>query len=607
MTDTHKRSLRTMTFIAAAVVAAAFLLSAAPKDVSAIDWMSVLGKGKTLLDKNETKKGLEKLQDNLFGRVNEALDVHMKGGNSQQVEAVWQKTKGNLGEFFLGAMDPTHGVAEGAWNKLKSAERRIKSFVRGASEAASEARTEAGKRVKSAVRKAGQLVDARAALWVDPDERPFYESGTGVLGEQPLPTPRRAHTAAAAPASQTSGWGDTNEASSVAAAAEQTGSGWGDTGEASFDDWALKQQEAAPDCWGVVDDTTDCGAQAANEEHTAANADDEGRSEYEAALADTLGEEPVATDDDDYQGALTALEAKEEERKRQARLAEQRRLEQERREREAELAEQRRLEQERREREAELAEQQRLEQERREREAELAEEEERWEEEREREIARIEAENKRQTWMNVAQSLANLSHAYSQARTDRARQQAEAQQRRRQQLDEQRRRQEAAWRQEAARQQQEADTRRRQEEERQQAEARQRAEEERRRQAAETERQRREAKEARRQACRMRLAGARTGCVQVVRWIEEGLFRGHSYELRNSCGYPIKLYTKQKDNKRVGWGLTNLGPGDTGYTSGVYSDGRGKRVGLMYVACYDAPGVGRSGSGCKVHDWACPG
>ena len=63
---------------------------------------------------------------------------------------------------------------------------------------------------------------------------------------------------------------------------------------------------------------------------------------YEAALSRALDDEAATVSNGDYRGALDAVEAKEEELERQARLEEQRRLEQLELERQERLEEQRR-------------------------------------------------------------------------------------------------------------------------------------------------------------------------------------------------------------------------------------------------------------------------
>ena len=377
MINACKRSLRIVTVVAGVLIAASLVLPAAPDDARAGGWLDVAERT------DRVKNILEKRWGEMFDGLDKATSAAMKGDEKGFERASGGVTRSAM-MIAVDYFDVTDGRIEKFVNKATSAADKIERFVRAAPEAVAQAKAKVGAAIervssggqttweslKPASRTAGQnvvpdagtgmFVDARAALDIDPDEREYYDSETGILDERPLPTPTRLRAAAApAPAGQASGWGDTNAVSSNAAPAAQTGWDRGDAG--SFDEWVTREQEANPDCWGVVDDNSDCGAQPAIQESADVEVDDEGRSDYEAALADTLGDEPVATDDDDYLGALSALEAKEEERKRQARLAEQRRLEQERREREAELAEQRRLEQEERERQARLAEQRRRE------------------------------------------------------------------------------------------------------------------------------------------------------------------------------------------------------------------------------------------------------
>ena len=235
MTDrsARERGLRVPSLIAAALIATAFLLPAEPREASGFGLISVLSTGKSAVDANETRKGLEEVHDKLLDRFGEYVDLIVNDGTDQQAEAVRQRTRRNLADIPLIAMDPTYGGAEALLNKAKSAARKFESFLGGAREAVSAA----GAKTK---------VDLRAALAVGDKDRKTYESGTGILGGKPLPTP-------------------------ASAKARPTGS----ASKPWFKDWVLKQQEKYPHCWGIVDadsDPNDCMAKADAKREAAARA-----------------------------------------------------------------------------------------------------------------------------------------------------------------------------------------------------------------------------------------------------------------------------------------------------------------------------------------------
>ena len=234
MTDGSGREggLRIASLVAVALVAAVFLLSAAPRDASAINWLKIATTGKDFVDANERGKGLKK-------RLGELMDVAAVGlrdaiaGDDQAAERAFQGSMRTMGRIALDAADPTYGVAEGVRNRAKSAARKIKSFVGGAREAASEG----GERLRSGGRKIERaVVNARLALAVNDDEKDVYGSKTGILDKKPLPAPASAKANPAGSASKP----------------------W-------FKDWVLKQQEEYPHCWGIVDANSnpdDCMAEA---------------------------------------------------------------------------------------------------------------------------------------------------------------------------------------------------------------------------------------------------------------------------------------------------------------------------------------------------------
>ena len=131
---------------------------------------------------------------------------------------------------------------------------------------------------------------------------------------------------------------------------------------------------------------------------------------------------------------------------------------------------------------------------------------------------------------------------------------------------------------------------------RREAERRRVAEQERQRRIAEEQRTEaeRHAKLIRRQACRQRISGSRSGCVQPIR--ERGGSDWYHYHFRNNCSYPISdFYGGQGDGR-----LSSL----TRVPSRSKSPYMKPRGGLRYSACYDAPGV--SGPSCEILSWACP-
>ena len=139
-------------------------------------------------------------------------------------------------------------------------------------------------------------------------------------------------------------WGtaETPTAGTGKAETERGGSSW-------FKESVEEERRARPDCYGMVSDSRAAECDRASREDEKWKSGEESQSEYEKALADTLGSDQPAnsTDGGDYMAALKDLEKKEEERKAREQ-AERRRLEEERRARE--VAERRRLEAERRER-----------------------------------------------------------------------------------------------------------------------------------------------------------------------------------------------------------------------------------------------------------------
>ena len=417
MTSACKRSLRIVTIAVGALIAASLLLPAAPDDARAADLFAIAKHA----DKNKhpvafsragkLKRSLEKNFPKLFEYVDKATNVKaVAEGDGKAQEEAFQGAIGQVGMIAVDYVDPTDGRFEEYWNRAKSAKDKIGRFFREAPDAVAEAKAEVGERLGSVRRRIGQNgADARSALAVAPDEKPLYESGTGILDRsRPLPTPKRTTTSS----TRSGAWDqDASRSSSLS---------WS---EKDF----VKRHYDYRHCWGVFDDDHDsyeCMAETDAKRRAAAGAqraqpnkpskekfdwssewtvkgdglpvwdrsnsryDDEDRdaarvavyasrcwgehyatrdnvllynlmksrmkrnecpqeevdeaeskgkkSDYEAALSGALGEEETVSEDEDYHGALRALEAWEED---QLRLAKQ-----QEREREGSLAERRRLE-----------------------------------------------------------------------------------------------------------------------------------------------------------------------------------------------------------------------------------------------------------------------
>ena len=344
MTDETMRRFGSARTIAATPLAVAILALTCAMPAEA-GWLGrgtgVAGAGYAL------KENLGDLVDS-FGEMTDAAF----SGDSAKAADVWAKVKGTPGRIIKDAF-PVLKLGDAALaakgrvkDRLESAERKVGRFVRRTGEAAGEA-----------------AADVRAALAVGKRERDWYESGTGVLGKEPLPVAvvSGARTAPA-PQANADPWG---AAPTVAAARSPdpggaTGGGaavgrvWNAQGTGSValpsdwrdrqDPWGAAPTAAAarsPDPGGVTDGgaaDSAAGGYVWNAEGTgivalpsdwrdpkgtataAADPDDA----YAAALDAALGDDPT-TGSGDYRAALGALETREAERQEAERVAAARR------------------------------------------------------------------------------------------------------------------------------------------------------------------------------------------------------------------------------------------------------------------------------------------
>ena len=250
---------------------------------------------------NSLKQNLGKLTDIL----NETVSASMEGDGAR-VEELWGEVKKVPADIIKDSFPvlKVGDVAAGAWagvgKRLKTAERKINRFV-----------GRAGK----------TITDARAALTTDNDEWDWYSS------EAPLPKPTVTNKAAILTNNGgVAGWSN--------------GSAYNDWSDANpmeaFRQRVLEEEQQAKlegdRLWAKE---LERRAQLAKEEECLGACDevesDDSQSDYASALAETMGESPVAAvNQNSYQVELENLEAErqaqlereriEEERKRMARL-----------------------------------------------------------------------------------------------------------------------------------------------------------------------------------------------------------------------------------------------------------------------------------------------
>ena len=77
-----RRSLRIASLIAAALVAAVFLLYAEPRDASAFNWSAALSTGKTVADAENNRRGLKKFFGEIIDHANEGTSGVIAGDDS---------------------------------------------------------------------------------------------------------------------------------------------------------------------------------------------------------------------------------------------------------------------------------------------------------------------------------------------------------------------------------------------------------------------------------------------------------------------------------------------------------------------------------------------
>ena len=276
------------------------------------------------------KKNIGKMTDRLSSMLGDS--VNGRGDKLGEHEAWFEKTGGRL------ALD-AHPLLSLPKRALDAGEEMPAAVKRG---------------VERLSKWAG---DKLAALAVGKKDREFLESGTGILGPNPLPEPRAMSVAARS--KDTDPWGVGRESAFSAAATQQPAEDcWMATGgracpARATSPWDKEYKPAKNGPWGG-------GADRANAETHPNTGQEDGnaQSDYEAALNRTLGKSVGGiVEDIDYDSMLAALEekeaaqkrAEEAERERQERLAARRQAKEAERRRQARLADKRRLERERQE------------------------------------------------------------------------------------------------------------------------------------------------------------------------------------------------------------------------------------------------------------------
>ena len=394
----------------AAVLAIAFVLFSTPAEARAPSTAGWLARGIGVAGVTYAlKENLGELIDRA-GDASEAI-IHGKDAKVREIWAEVEKTPGRILEDAFLVLKIKAG--------LQSAERKIKRF---------------------AGRVGGAVLDARAALAVSSGERNFYEAETGVLSERALPEPSTpASTKAPGNSASASAWSaGTADNAALDEVQRYALKCWyhsvrPKTVNYGYYKGLLEKARWMGDDLGCMNDGVGAGEHGKPREQDSAWAGEtaikhreyevakdaadvlnDAEDAYAAALTRALGEEPTTASGGDYQAALSALEAKEaerrrfeaQERERLARLAERKRIEA--KERAARLTEQTRIEAE--EREARLAERKRIRTEERKREARRAERQRLDAQERARLARRAQQQRQFETQMieNLTQSLTNM-------------------------------------------------------------------------------------------------------------------------------------------------------------------------------------------------------
>ena len=276
--------------LATALLAATLLLGATPALAGWLDrGAGVAGAGHSLKETLAENTGI-------FG---EMVSAFIEGDDETVSELVGEvaKTPGKLIKRAFPVLEAPQAIAD----RLTSAKQKVARFVGGVG--------------------AG-LVDVRAVLGIDRDER--NTDWAGALLDDDAPLPALADSVFTAP-------GYESPAEVLAALGTKVNRQPGEAGNTTTDPWDFERwvnanQTARPHCYGVVDLDTlpaDCFSaanpgQSAVEpetERVEASAAGDSASEYAAALADALGDDSIAGADD-YLAALGVLEEKEAEQQR---------------------------------------------------------------------------------------------------------------------------------------------------------------------------------------------------------------------------------------------------------------------------------------------------
>ena len=295
-----KRRLRIIPHSAIVSAVAVALLCVAPVEAG---W---LGRGVGVAGAGYALK--ETLEENT-GILGEILGAVIEGDGARVSELAGEiaKTPGKIVRRAFPVLEAPHAVAA----RLKSAKRKIGRFVGGVGERVADARGALQVGASAAVDKVGKSVtDARAALAVDRGGEGGDWNDAALLEGDPLSVPVGSQLAA-----PNSRYDSPAEGPAAPGGDEVPRTPAGADGEPAAASWDIEDRWAS--------------AQPVRAEVPAASSGNAG-SEYAAALAGVLDEDPAAPAGGGYLAALNTLEAKEVERLRleeeareQARLAEE--------------------------------------------------------------------------------------------------------------------------------------------------------------------------------------------------------------------------------------------------------------------------------------------
>ena len=312
-------------------VAALTLLVVAPADAG---W---LGRGIGVAGAGHA---LHKITQDNTSILDKVLDAVIDG-DRDSLEKGWQeikKTPGKLIKHAFPILDAPAALA----NQVKSAKEKVVRFVGGVNEKvtdaraalviskdnASEARVLSGRlptpsadvgflspRAESASAKPATTAGATKSAWAAESASAKPAAAAGATKSAWAAESASAKPAAAAGTAK-SAWAA--ESASAKAAADAIKSSWA-AEQAQYDswaEWALSAHLHRPHCYGVVDVDNlpaDCFG-APTPSTFGAKPSSDSRSNYQAALADALGEESGSADDSDYIATLNALEEAERQR-----------------------------------------------------------------------------------------------------------------------------------------------------------------------------------------------------------------------------------------------------------------------------------------------------